>query len=112
MDLLVPRLRDLPVLVIVTHRPEYSPRWTDQAHVTSLGLNRLGRRQGTELVAKLTAGKALPQEMLDQILAHTDGVALFIEELTKSVLDSKMLHDKGDRYVLQGPLPTLAIPTI
>ena len=111
MDLLVPRLRHLPVLVIVTYRPESTPRWTDQAHVTTLGLNRLGRRQGAELVAKLTAGKPLPPEVLDQILAHTDGVPLFIEELTKSVLESKLLRETGDGYVLEAPLPTLAIPT-
>jgi len=111
MDLLVPRLRDLPVLVIVTYRPESTPRWTDQAHVTTLGLNRLGRRQGAELVAKLTANKTLPQEVLDQILAHTDGVPLFIEELTKSVLESKLLREADDRYLLDAPLPALAIPT-
>ncbi len=111
MDLLVPRLRHLPVLVMVTYRPESTPRWTDQAHVTTLGLNRLGRRQGAELLAKLTGGKPLPQEVLDQVLAHTDGVPLFIEELTKSVLESKLLRDAGDRYVLDGPLPALAIPT-
>ena len=111
LDLLVPRLRELPVLMIVTYRPEYSPRWTDQAHVTLLSLNRLGRRQGAELVAKVTGGKALPQEVLDQIVAHTDGVPLFIEELTKSVLESKLLRAQGDRYMLDGPLPALAIPT-
>jgi predicted ATPase len=71
---LVPRLHGLPVLLIVTYRPEYSPRWSEQAHVTLLGLNRLGRRQGAELVAKLTSGKALPPEVQEQILAHTDGV--------------------------------------
>src|SRR5262245_16047395 len=59
LDLLVPRLRDLPVLMPVTYRPEYIPRWTDQAHVSTLGLNRLGRRQGAELVAKVTGGKPL-----------------------------------------------------
>jgi adenylylsulfate kinase-like enzyme len=111
MDLLVPRLRDLPVLLVVTCRPEYIPRWTDQAHVTLLSLNRLGRRQATELVAKVTGGKALPQEVLDQTLAHTDGVPLFIEELTKSVLESKLLRETDGRYVLDGPLPALAIPT-
>jgi tetratricopeptide (TPR) repeat protein len=111
MDLLVPRLRELPVLVIITYRPEYIPRWTDQAHVTTLGLNRLGRRQATALVAKVTGGKVLPHEVLDQILAHTDGVPLFIEELTKSVLESKLLREVGDQYVLDGPLPALAIPT-
>ena len=62
-------------------------------------------------MAKLTAGKALPPEVLDQILAHTDGVPLFIEELTKSVLESKLLREAGDRYVLEAPLPALAIPT-
>jgi class 3 adenylate cyclase/predicted ATPase len=111
LDLLVPRLRDLPVLLFVTYRPEYSPRWTDQAHVTTLGLNRLGRRQGIELVSKLSGGKALPQEVLDQVVAHTDGVPLFVEELTKSVLESRLLGDAGDHYVLEGPLPALAIPT-
>ena len=111
LDLLVPRLRDLPVLVIVTYRPEYTPRWTDRRMSPALGLNRLGRRQGAELVAKLTGGKALPQEVLEQILAHTDGVPLFIEELTKSVLESRLLREAGDRYVLEAPLPALAIPT-
>ena len=77
LDLLVPRLRDLPVLVIVTYRPEYSPRWTDQAHITLLSLNRLGRRQGAALVAKVTGGKTLPPEVLDQIVAHTDGCRCF-----------------------------------
>ena len=105
------RLRELPVLVIVTYRPEYSPRWTDQAHVTLLSLNRLGRRQGAELIARVTGGKALPQELLEQILTHTDGVPLFIEELTKSVLESKLLREENDRYTLQAPLPALAIPT-
>jgi class 3 adenylate cyclase/tetratricopeptide (TPR) repeat protein/ABC-type transport system involved in cytochrome c biogenesis ATPase subunit len=111
LDLLVPRLRHLPVLVVVTHRPESTARWTDQAHVTTLGLNRLGRRQGAELVAKLTAGKALPPEVLDQILAHTDGVPLFIEELTKSVLESRLLRETEGGYALEAPLPALAIPT-
>ena len=111
LDLLVPRLRDLPVLVIISYRPEYLPRWSDQAHVTLLTLNRLGRRQAAELVTRLTGGKSLPSEVLDQILAHTDGVPLFVEELTKSVVESKLLRDAGDRYLLTTPLPALAIPT-
>jgi class 3 adenylate cyclase/tetratricopeptide (TPR) repeat protein len=110
LDLLIPRLRDLPVLLIITYRPEHSLRWTDHAHVTMLSLNRLGRRQAVDLVNKLSGGKTLPREVLDQILAHTDGVPLFVEELTKSVLESKLLRDAGDHYVLDGPLPALAIP--
>lgn len=111
MDLLVPRLRNLPVVVILTYRPEYSPRWSDQAHVTLLSLNRLGRRQGAELATKTAGDKTLPQEVLDQILSHTDGVPLFIEELTKSVLESRLLRETDDGYVLDGPFPAFAIPT-
>ena len=111
LDLLVPRLHQLPTLLVVTYRPEYSPRWSEHAHVTALGLTHLGRRQAAELVAKVSGGKALPAEVLDQIVAHTDGVPLFIEELTKSVLESKLLRAQGDSYVLDGPLPALAIPT-
>jgi class 3 adenylate cyclase len=95
LDLLVPRLQRLPVLLLITYRPEYTPKWAEQAHVTVLGLSRLGRRQGAELVAKLTGGRTLPAEVLEQILAHTDGVPLFVEELTKSILESKLLARTG-----------------
>ena len=111
LDVLVPRLQALPILLVITYRPEYTPHWAEQAHVTTLGLNRLGRRQGAELVAKVTGGKALPPEVLEQIVAHTDGVPLFVEELTKSVLESGLLREAGDQYTLQAPLPALAIPT-
>src|SRR5215470_12655002 len=111
LDLLVPRLHGLPVLLVVTYRPEYSPKWAEQAHVTLLGLTRLGRRQAAELVAKITGSKALPAEVLNQIVAHTDGVPLFVEELTKSILESKLLRAEDNRYILDGPLPALAIPT-
>ncbi len=95
---------------MTTYRPEYIAPWVGQSNVTSLTLNRLNRRQITELVAKVSGGKALPTEVLEQILAHTDGVPLFIEELTKSVVESSLLHDLGDRFVLGAPLPALAIP--
>lgn len=111
LDLLVPRLQRLPVMLVVTYRPEYSPRWSEQAHVTVLGLSRLGRRQGAALVEQLTGGKSLPSDVLEQIVTRTDGVPLFVEELTKSVLESKVLRDIGDRYALEGALPALAIPT-
>jgi len=111
LDLLVERVRHLPVLVVLTYRPEFNPPWAGQAHVTALPLNRLGRRQGAAMVTRLTAGKALPDEVLDQIVARTDGVPLFVEELTKTVLESGLLADEGDHYELSGPLPPLAIPT-
>ena len=108
--LVVERARDLPVLVVLTCRPEFSPPWAGQAHVTALTMNRLGRRQGASLVNGLTGGKSLPAEVLDQIVARTDGVPLFVEELTKTVPESGLLTDLGDHYELAGPLPPLAIP--
>ena len=109
--LLVPRLHALPVLLVLTYRPQYTPRWSEYAHVATLGLTGLPQHLGTELVGKVTQGKALPPEVLEQIVAHADGVPLFIEELTKSVLESRLLHEEDDRYTLLEPLPALAIPT-
>src|SRR6185436_5034723 len=71
---------------------------------------RLDRAEGEALVTGMTSGKGLPSEVLDQIVARTDGVPLFIEELTKTVLESGLLRESGNRYELTGPLPPLAIP--
>jgi class 3 adenylate cyclase/tetratricopeptide (TPR) repeat protein len=112
LDLLVPRLQDLPVLLIGTYRPEHSPPWAGQPNVTTLTLSRLGRPQVAQLVDRVTGGRPMPSEVLAEILARTDGVPLFVEELTKSVLESGLLRlEAGDRYALQAPLGTLAIPT-
>jgi predicted ATPase len=108
--LVVDRVRGLPVLAVITFRPEFTSPWTGHAHATLLTLNRLSRRQGAALVEQATGGKELPAEVADPIVAKTDGVPLFIEELTKAVLEAGFLEDKGDRYVLAGPLPPLAIP--
>ncbi len=110
LDLLIERVRSLAALVVVTYRPEFSPPWSGRSHVTALTMNRLGRRQGAAMVDRVTGGKALPAEIMDQILAKTDGVPLFLEELTKTVLESGLLTDVGDRYELSGRLPPLAIP--
>ena len=111
LDLTVERVRSLPVLLIVTFRPEFQPPWTGQPQVTMLALNRLDRRDRTALVAQIAGGKALPDEVVAQIVDRTDGVPLFVEELTKSVLESGLLREEADRYVLDGALPPFAIPT-
>jgi class 3 adenylate cyclase/predicted ATPase len=111
LDLTVERVRSLPVLLIVTFRPEFQPPWTGQPQVTLLTLNRLDRRDRTALVEQIASGKALPDEVIDQIAHRTDGVPLFIEELTKSVLESGLLREEAGRYVLDRTLPSLAIPT-
>ena len=110
LDTVVERARALPILVVITHRPQFSPQWLGQAHVTALPLNRLGRRQGAAMALRVTGGKALPAEILDQILERTDGVPLFLEELTRTMLELGLLTDAGDHYELTGPLPPLAIP--
>ncbi len=88
LDLAVERICSLPVLLIVTFRPEFQPPWSGQPQVTILALNRLDRRDRTALVAQIAGGKALPDEVVVQIADRTDGVPLFVEELTKSVLES------------------------
>ena len=110
LDIIVERARDLKVLLIVTFRPEFQPPWAGQPRVTMLALNRLDRRDRISLVAQV-AGKALPDAVIDQIADRTDGVPLFVEELTKSVLESGLLRAETDRYVIDGALPPLAIPT-
>jgi len=111
LDLAVERIRSLPVLLIVTFRPEFQPPWTGQPQVTMLALSRLDRHDRTVLVEQIAGGKSLPDEVINQIAERTDGVPLFVEELTKSVLESGLLREEGDRYVLDSALPTLAIPT-
>jgi class 3 adenylate cyclase/predicted ATPase len=111
LDLAVQRVRSLPVLLIVTFRPEFQPPWTGQAQVSMVALNRLDRRDRTALVEQIAGGKTLPDEVVAQIVDRADGVPLFVEELTKSVLESGLLREEADRYVLDGVLPPFAIPT-
>ncbi|THK34558.1 adenylate/guanylate cyclase domain-containing protein [Ensifer sp. MPMI2T] len=111
LDLLIERLHDLSVLLIVTLRPEFRPTWLGLPHVTAISLGRLGRDEGATIIDRVAGGKALPSDVENQILARTEGVPLFVEELTKAVLESDLLVDAGDRYRLNGPLPSLAIPS-
>ena len=88
LDLLVPYIADKRVLLVVTYRPEYVPPWSEgQGHLSKVSLGRLGRKQAAALVNRVTDGKPLPDEVLRQILAKTDGIPLFVEELTKTVLE-------------------------
>jgi class 3 adenylate cyclase/predicted ATPase len=111
LDLTVERVRSLSVLLIVTFRPEFQPPWTGQPQVTMLALNRMDRRDRAALVAQIAGGKALPSDVIAQIVDRTDGVPLFVEELTKSILESGLLREEVDRYVFDGALPPFAIPT-
>ena len=111
LDRTAERLSRLSVLMVITHRPEFVPPWIGQAHVTSVILSRLANRDTTALVTGITGGKSLPAEILDRIVERTDGIPLFAEELTKTLLESGLLREEGDSYTLTRPLPPLAIPT-
>jgi TOMM system kinase/cyclase fusion protein len=99
------------LLVLPTARPTFAAPWPARAHLTALTLSRFTRKQTEAMVDRVTGGTALPTEVLQQIVAKTDGVPLFVEELTKMVLESGLLAERGGRYELTGPLPPLAIPS-
>jgi class 3 adenylate cyclase/predicted ATPase len=111
LSLTIERVARLPVLLIITARPEFSPPWPTHRHISVMVLGRLGHREGAALAHRIARGKALPTEVLNEIIEHTDGVPLFVEELTKTVLEGGLLREADDRYVLTGPLPPLAIPS-
>ncbi|HEX6703745.1 MAG TPA: AAA family ATPase [Albitalea sp.] len=106
---LVERAVAHPVLLLITARREFVPPWASHAHVTTLAIGRLNRREGAELIRRVAAGKALPEEITDDILSRTDGVPLFVEELTKNVLEAGRLEELTDRFV--GSLPARELPT-
>src|SRR3974377_1371368 len=95
-DLLVERVATLRVLVVLTFRPEFTPPWVGRPHVTMLTLSRLPPGRRAEMIAHVTGGKALPREIADQIINRTDGVPLFIEELTKTVVEGGIVHWEED----------------
>jgi DNA-binding winged helix-turn-helix (wHTH) protein/tetratricopeptide (TPR) repeat protein len=110
LELIIERVRRLPVLLMVTFRPDFQAPWIGQPHVSALNVSRLDRREGMALVAQI-ARKALPDEVAAQLVERTDGVPLFVEELTKTVLESGLLREEADRYVLVRALSSFAIPT-
>jgi predicted ATPase len=109
LGLLIDRLASLPVLVVVTFRPEFKAPWAARPHVTGVPLDRMGQRDSA-IIAQSVSKKTLPAEVLDRIVTKTDGVPLFVEELTKAVLELGFLRDTGNSYELDHPLPPLAIP--
>jgi class 3 adenylate cyclase/tetratricopeptide (TPR) repeat protein len=110
LDLTVERVRQLPVLALFTFRPEFEPPWAGLPNVGTLTLGRLDRDDVENMVARVTGGRVLPAEVMKQIVAKTDGNPLFVEELTKTVLEAGILVENHDGYRLDGPLPPLAIP--
>jgi predicted ATPase/class 3 adenylate cyclase len=111
LSLLVDQGPTTRILALLTFRPDFSPPWTGRSHLTQVTLPRLSRQQAVAMTNRMAHGKALPAEVVEQVVAKTDGVPLFVEELTKMVLESGLLQEREDRYELTGLLPPLAIPT-
>ena len=110
LDLTVDRVRRLLVLLTITFRPEFQPPWGGRAHVTSLALNRLGERDGEALVQKLAGNAALTPDIVAEIVERTDGVPLFVEELTKAVLESAAQGDRVAAVLATTSLAALSVP--
>ena len=111
LTLLIDDVATARVFILLTNRPEFRPPWGFRAHVAPVTLGRIPRAQVEAMVAHVAANKALPAEVHRQLVSKTDGVPLFVEELTKMVLESGLLREGEDRYELTDPLPPLAIPT-
>lgn len=110
LDLVVERVRSLPVLLVVTFRPEFKPSWTGLPHVTSLSLGGLGRRDAAALVGQSAGWAVLPDRAVAQIIARTEGVPLFVEELTRAVVEADWQEAAIDGAMSAAPLPTAAVP--
>jgi class 3 adenylate cyclase/predicted ATPase len=110
LDLMIERIRRMPVLLIVTFRPEFPAGWVGQPHVSLLALNRLDARDGRRLVEHLAGNRALPGKTVADIIERTDGVPLFLEELTKAVLESAAQDHRGAAVLTANPGATPAIP--
>ena len=110
LDLTLDRVGRLPVLLVITFRPEFQHAWGGQAHVTTLALNRLDRRDGATLVRRLAGNAPIGSDIVEEIVERTDGVPLFVEELTKAVLESAGRDNRVAAVLGAAPLPALAVP--
>jgi predicted ATPase/class 3 adenylate cyclase len=110
LDMVVERVARLPVLLVLTYRPDFQPPWTGQAHVTTLSLTRLGRREVAAIVGSVAGSKLLPDEIMEKIAERADGIPLFVEELTKAVLDAGVRVDDTGKAPSTMPYAALVVP--
>ena len=105
----VDQIKTLPVLLIVTFRPEFNAPWAGRSHVTSLALNRLGEREAAAIIARIVGNKELPADVTAEIVERTDGIPLFVEEMTKAVLEAGS-EGEARQTAAAVPSPALAVP--
>ena len=110
LNFVVPKIAGQRVLLLITYRPEYRSPWSGLGHLAQMTLTRLAHRESAAMVQRVTGGKPLPRQVVDQIVAKTDGVPLFIEELTKTVVESGLMAETEHGYRLVGTVTEIAIP--
>jgi predicted ATPase len=106
---IVDRIKTLPVLLVVTFRPEFNAPWAGRSHVTILALNRLGEREAAAIIARIVGNKDLPADVTAEIVERTDGIPLFVEEMTKAVLEAES-ESEARHTAAAVPSPALAVP--
>jgi class 3 adenylate cyclase/tetratricopeptide (TPR) repeat protein len=107
---LIDRIASLPVLIVITFRPEFSHGWGQKPHVLPIELTQLSNASIKSLIANISAGKSLPADLVEQIVQRTDGIPLFVEELTRTLLESEAVQESRREYVLLRPITELGIP--
>lgn len=110
LNLLIDQTPTASLLTVLTCRPTFQPTWSHRSYLTEITVNRLSKPQVEQIVLRMTDGKTFPQEVLGQIVEKTDGIPLFVEEITKAILESGQLKARNDHYELTGSFATLAIP--
>jgi predicted ATPase len=110
LGLLIEQVPTVAMLVVGTFRPEFQPPWPIRSHVTPITLSRLERAEVEAIVTNLAGGKVVPEEVVEHIVAKADGVPLYVEELTKTLLDSEVLREETERYALTGALTEVHVP--
>ena len=111
LGMMMDQVSAVPFLMALTSRPEFEPPWGQRSYATQVSLTRLPAEDTVDMLSRMTGGKTLPSEVVEQVVAKTDGVPLFVEELLKTVLESDMVEERDGRYELTRPLPALGIPS-
>jgi class 3 adenylate cyclase/predicted ATPase len=110
LDLLIAAAPETPLLLVITHRPEFAPDWTRHGQVAAIVLSNLSRGQAGSIITRLADGKTLPTGLLEEIVAKAGGVPLFLEEVTRSILESEQLRETAGRFELAADTATLDVP--
>jgi class 3 adenylate cyclase len=110
-EALVNAMQTDTALLVMTHRPDFDLDWPGSDHLTRLSLDRLGRGDCAAIVARVVGGRQLPEPLFEQVLSHTDGIPLFVEELTRTVLEVGLLEERDGRLVVGEASPTITIPS-